>query len=120
MKVAVTASSGSLSSPVDPRFGRAAFFVVYETEDGSFEAVDNGHGQAAAQGAGVQAAQALSSRGVSALLTGHCGPNAFHVLNAAGITVYSNMSGTVSEAIERFRSGKLEPAGGADVGGHWR
>jgi predicted Fe-Mo cluster-binding NifX family protein len=119
MRIAVTATGHSPSSHVDPRFGRAAWFIVYETSDGSFEVIDNGSGQAAAQGAGIQAAETLSRLGVSALLTGHCGPNAFQALKAAGIKVHAGMDGTVADAIERFRSGTLQPAGGADVGGHW-
>ena len=43
--------------------------------------------------------------GVSALLTGHCGPKAHQVLTAAGITIYNNVEGTVTEAVARFNAG---------------
>jgi predicted Fe-Mo cluster-binding NifX family protein len=52
------------------------------------------------------------------VLTGHCGPNAFRALTAAGVNVIVGVQGSVSEAIERFKSGDLRTAGGPDVGGH--
>ena len=47
MKVAISAKGNELSSQVDPRFGRAVYFIVYDTEDDSFEAISNGDNVAA-------------------------------------------------------------------------
>jgi predicted Fe-Mo cluster-binding NifX family protein len=119
MKVVVTSRGTDLDSEVDPRFGRARYFLVVETETGEFEAVDNAQNLNAAQGAGIQAAQQVAALGAEALLTGHCGPNAFRTLSAGGIKVFAGVAGTVAEAIERFKAGALTPAGDADVQGHW-
>lgn len=119
MKVAVTSSGDTLASPVDQRFGRAARFVLYDTVTKEVRAVDNSQSLDAAQGAGIQAAEAVSQLGAESLLTGHCGPKAFRALTAAGIRVYTGASGTVADAIAAFEAGKLAQAAGADVDGHW-
>jgi len=119
MKAAVTATGKDLSAEVDPRFGRAAWFVIVDTETGAFEYVDNAQNVEAAQGAGIQAAQTVASKEVDAVLTGHCGPNAFRAMEEGGIAVYVGVSGTVGEAIEKLKEGELEATGAADVQGHW-
>ena len=119
MKVAITAQGADLSSTVDPRFGRAKYFIIADTESGGFEAVDNAQNLNAPQGAGIQAAQNVSAKGAEVLITGHCGPNAFRTLSAAGIKVVVGAEGTVSEALEKFKAGELKESEGADVEGHW-
>jgi predicted Fe-Mo cluster-binding NifX family protein len=119
MKIAVTASGRTLEAPVDPRFGRAPAFILYDTGTKSFQAVENSQALDAAQGAGIQAAETISHLGAECLVTGHCGPKAFRALAAAGVRVYSGASGTVAEAIAALEAGKLPQASAADVGGHW-
>jgi predicted Fe-Mo cluster-binding NifX family protein len=119
MKIAVTSTGKTLESPVDPRFGRAAYFVLVDTDTGAFEAHDNAQNLNAAQGAGIQSAQTVSRLGAGAVITGHCGPKAFRTLRAAGIQVVVGAEGTVAQAVEAFKSGKLKPAESSDVEGHW-
>ena len=119
MKVVVTSTGEGLNSQVDPRFGRAAMFVMVDTETGETQVVDNSAGVRAAQGAGIQAAETVSRLGAECLITGHCGPKAFRALQAAGIEVYTGASGTITEAVEQLKSGELKRRSGPDVGGHW-
>ena len=119
MKIAVTSTGDSLESPVDPRFGRAASFLVIDTETGESSAHSNEQNLNAAQGAGIQAAQTVEKLGVEWVLTGHCGPKAFRVLQAAGVRVATGVEGTVAEAFGRFRAGDLKASESADVEGHW-
>lgn len=119
MKIAVTAQGKTLESPVDPRFGRAQYFIVVETESGDFELLDNEQNVNAPQGAGIQAAKTVADTKAEVLITGHCGPKAFRALSAAGIKVVVGADGTVSEALEKLKSGELKPAEDADVAGHW-
>jgi predicted Fe-Mo cluster-binding NifX family protein len=119
MKIVVTSSGETLDSPVDPRFGRAAKFIVYDTDSKEFEVVDNAQNINLPQGAGIQAAGTVSRLGAQGLVTGHCGPKAYRTLAAAGVKVYLGAQGTVAEAIESFEQGRLESAGGPDVQGHW-
>jgi predicted Fe-Mo cluster-binding NifX family protein len=119
MKVAVSAVGKTLDSAVDPRFGRAAGFVLVDTETGEHEAIDNAQNLHAMQGAGIQAAQTVSSHKADYVITGHCGPKAFRTLEAAGVKVVIGAEGTVAEAVEKLKSGELMPTQGADVEGHW-
>jgi len=119
MKVVVTAQGAGLDSPVDPRFGRAAYFVLVDTDTGEATAEDNAQNLNAPQGAGIQAGQTVARLGAEAVLTGHVGPKAFTTLQAAGIRVYAGASGTVREAVEALKAGRLEAAEKADVQGHW-
>jgi len=119
MKLAVTAAGPDLSSPVDQRFGRARYLIVVDTPERTFTAVDNRAGMDAAQGAGIQAAQAVIDNGAAVLITGHCGPKAFRALKAAGVQVYLTAGGTVDSVIDGFKKGDLTLASSADVDSHW-
>ncbi len=120
MKIAFTTSGRTLDSLLDPRFGRAPGFLIYDTDGGSVEYISNIQNFNAVQGAGTQSAQNLGSAGVSAVVTGHCGPKAFSVLARAGIKVYNTGLATVAEALEALQSGGLSPAGGPDRESHWQ
>ncbi len=120
MKIVVTSSGNTPDAPVDPRFGRAAKFILFDTETGKWEAIDNLQNLNAAQGAGIQAAQTVSRLGAECLITGHCGPKAFRTLTAAGIAIYTGVDGQSGmEAITLFKDGRLVRAESADVEGHW-
>jgi predicted Fe-Mo cluster-binding NifX family protein len=119
MKLALTSQGGSLQSPLDPRFGRAGYLILFDTETGAVSVLDNSFNANAAQGAGIQTARKIAELGADALITGHVGPKAFSALQAAGIKIYTGASGTVAESIEQFKAGKLQEASSADVEGHW-
>jgi predicted Fe-Mo cluster-binding NifX family protein len=119
MKVVLTAKGEGLESELDPRFGRAARFVLVDTETGETKTVDNSAGAHASQGAGVQGAETVSRLGADCVITGNCGPKAFRALQAARIEVYTGASGTLSEALAQLEAGQLKSASGPNVGGHW-
>lgn len=119
MKVAVSAQGPNLDSLVDPRFGRARHFLLIDTETGQFTAHDNGQNLNAAQGAGIQAAQMVARLGAEAVLTGNVGPKAFTALQAGEVAVHTGAAGTVRQALEDYRAGRLQPAAKANVEGHW-
>ena len=119
MNIAITSTGSTLESAIDPRFGRAKFFVAVDTETGTFTAHDNRQNLQATQGAGVQAAQNVAELGVQAVISGNVGPKAFRVLNMAGIVVYLCGAGSVADALARFRKGELKAVDAANVEGHW-
>ena len=119
MKIAVTSQGTDLDAEVDPRFGRAPYFVVVDSETFAFEALDNKENLNALKGAGIQAAGMVSDKGAEVLLTGFCGPNAFKALKAAKVGVANNASGTVRETVQAYLDGNLPLADQADVEGHW-
>ena len=67
----------------------------------------------------VRADQHVVEHDVSVVLTGHCGPKAFKVLQSAGIKIMTGAGGTVTDAIAQFNNGELEISAEADVEGHW-
>jgi len=107
MKVAVTATGQSLDVPVDPQFGRCPCFLLVDTDDMSHEFIDNRASQLGG-GAGIRSAELVSRVGAQVVLTGRVGPNAQQALQAAGIEVIVGCTGTVLEAVERFKSGLTE------------
>jgi predicted Fe-Mo cluster-binding NifX family protein len=119
MKVAVTSQGKTLDSQVDPRFGRAAYILIVDMNDESFEVLDNSENVNAFKGAGIQAAATVGNSGAEVLLTGFCGPNAFKTLAAAGVKVANDASGTVKDALEVFKKGQTAFADDANVEGHW-
>jgi predicted Fe-Mo cluster-binding NifX family protein len=104
---------------VDPRFGRAKYFIVVDTESGEFSVADNSQNLNASQGAGIQAGKNVADLGVEAVITGHVGPKAFATLQTAQVSVYTDASGTVAEAIEQFKANELKQSSAADVEEHW-
>ncbi len=114
MKICITSEGDKLDSKVDPRFGRCQYFVVVETDTLEFEVVKNPNVEAMG-GAGVQSGQFVAERQVKAVLTGNVGPNAFQTLQAAGIDVITGVSGSIKEAIEKYKKGGLKPTQGPSV-----
>lgn len=114
MKICVTSQGSTLGSNVDPRFGRCQYFIIVDTDNLEFEAIENPN-IAGAGGAGIQSGQLVSSKGVKAVLTGNVGPNAFQTLQAAKIDVITGVSGSVKEAIEKYKKGGLKPTQGPSV-----
>lgn len=108
MLIAITATENSLQAEVDPRFGRAAYYMVVNTETGEVKAHDNSDGINASNGAGTGAAQTLSELGVQALYTGRVGPKAAEVLNQAKIPYYENISGTVQNVLDRIDQDEIQ------------
>ena len=119
MKIAVSSKGIDLDAEVDPRFGRATYILIVDSENFSCEVLDNNENVNALKGAGIQAASAVSDRGAEVLLTGFCGPNAFKTLETAKVGVANNASGTVREAVHAYLEGKLPLSDKANVEGHW-
>ena len=117
MKVAVSVSGKDLDASIDQRFGRCAYFLIVETDDMSFEVFDN-ESAALGGGAGIQSAQFVASKGAKAVITGNCGPNAVKTLSAAGVEVFLGITGTIKEAVKKYKSGNIAPTEKANVSEH--
>ena len=119
MKIAVSSRGKDINSQVDPRFGRAAYVIIVDSDTNNFNVIDNSANVNAMKGAGIQAAGNVVNSGAEVLLTGHCGPNAFKALQAGKVAVSNDASGTVMESVKAYLDGKLSHADGANVEGHW-
>jgi predicted Fe-Mo cluster-binding NifX family protein len=117
MRIVVSAQGDNLDAPASPVFGRCPTYLFVDTKTFEFEAIPN-PAMNQAGGAGIQAAQFVVSQGAQAVLTGNLGPNAFGVLQAAGVPGYLVGEGTVRQAVEAHQAGQLRPMAGANVAGH--
>ena len=102
-KICITSDGIDLSAEVDPKFGRARYFLIVDPHSMDFEVIENPNIEAA-HGAGIQTAQLISSKNVGAVLTGNCGPNAQRVLQSSGIEVITNVSGKAEDALSKYKS----------------
>lgn len=116
MIVAVTAQQGRMDAQVDLRFGRAAFFMLADTQTMEVSAYDNIAGVDAGNGAGTGASQLMSEHGVDVLYTGKVGPKAADVLERAGIRVVEVTEGTVSEILTKAWQDSLPVSEGKSEG----
>ena len=119
MKILITATDKSLDAEVDPRFGRAKFFALYETDNDQVDFINNEQNLNAPSGAGIQAGSNVIKTGATVVITGNCGPKAFRTLSEAGIKLVTNATGTVREVAEKFKRGEYEFTTKANVEGHW-
>ena len=118
MRIAISSTGSTLDAEVDPRFGRCQYFVIVDPETMEMESMQNTNSMASG-GAGISTGQVIVSKGVGAVLTGNCGPNAYQVLSAAGIQVITGVSGKIKDAIEKYKGGTFEAAGQANVVDHY-
>ncbi len=118
MKIAISAMGATLDAEIDPRFGRCQYFIIVDSDTINFEAINNSGGMGSG-GAGISTAQLIAGKGVEAVLTGNCGPNAYQVLSAAGIKVITGVSGKVKDAIQSYKLGKLQASSQPNVAGHF-
>jgi predicted Fe-Mo cluster-binding NifX family protein len=109
MKICVTSNGPTMDASVDPRFGRCQYFVFVDSETMKYEAMPN-PGIGASSGAGIQAAQTIADKGAGVVITGQVGPNAIQTLGATDISIVTGASGTISDAIEQYKSGRLQAA----------
>ncbi|MBE0425908.1 MAG: NifB/NifX family molybdenum-iron cluster-binding protein [Nitrospirae bacterium] len=109
MKICVTSQGDSLDAQIDPRFGRCQYFLIVDTDTLKFESIKNPNIDAMG-GAGIQSGQIMAEKSVKAVITGNIGPNAYQTLQAAGIPVVTGASGSVKEAIEKYKKGELKTA----------
>ena len=107
MKIAISATGPTLDAEVDPRFGRCQYFIIADPETMEFEALDNSNAMAAG-GASISTGQMIAGKGVEAVLTGNCSPNAYRVLSAAGIQVITGVSGKIRDAVQGYKSDKFQ------------
>lgn len=117
MKIVVSSQGETLDAPASPVFGRCPTFVFADSETMALEAVPN-PAMSQGGGAGIQAAQFVVNQGAEAVLTGNLGPNAFDVLQAAGVPGYLIGEGTVGQAVTAFKAGQLQAMTRANVAAH--
>jgi predicted Fe-Mo cluster-binding NifX family protein len=108
MKICAATSKGGLEDDVCQVFGRCPTFTFVDTEDKEIKNVEITPNESAGApgGAGIQAAQMVANKGISVVIAGNYGPNAYPILNQAGIKVIS-IQGNVKDVITKYLNGEL-------------
>jgi predicted Fe-Mo cluster-binding NifX family protein len=120
MKIAITTTLPDLESPVDPRFGRGAYFLLVDSDTLEWQSHAN-PALDASGGAGVQAAQFIAGQGAQVAISGDFGPNAYNTLAAAGIRMVLAPAGealSASQVLARYRQGELKEVTAPTGPGH--
>ncbi len=117
MKIAVTSNGPELDAQASPVFGRCPWYLFVDSDTMEVEALEN-PATGAASGAGIQAAQFVVEQGADVVLSGNVGPNAFDIFRSADVPVYVSEGGTVREAVQAYKEGRLREAGGATGPAH--
>ncbi len=119
MILVIPVSEKEISTEVESRFGRAPYFLVYDTENENYDFIENEQALNSAVGAGIQSARHIINAKADVLLTSHCGPKAFKALAAAEVDIYTGVSGKVMDVIKDFKDNKFTKSASPDVDGHW-
>jgi len=108
MKICISATGNNLDAALDPRFGRAGYFLIVDDKGKLVKAIKN-TGVQAMRGAGVTAAQIVVNENVDILITANIGPNASMILGNSGIKIFfSNSIVSVKDIIQEYQQGKLK------------
>ncbi|MBZ4664068.1 MAG: hypothetical protein JG776_1783 [Caloramator sp.] len=107
MKIVISAKGQDINDLMDVRFGRCRYFQIHNLETGEFKVLENA-GQKSGGGAGIAAAQQIIDEGVDVVITGSLGPNAFDLINKAGIKAYKCDEISIKEVIEKLKNGELQ------------
>jgi predicted Fe-Mo cluster-binding NifX family protein len=110
LKICISATGDNLNAFLDPRFGRAMFFLIVNPEGKLIKAIKN-TGKQAMRGAGVTAAQIVADEGVDVIITGNIGPNAAIVLGTSKIKIFVDIPETpILDVIKKYQENKLQEA----------
>lgn len=118
MMIAFPSKGSDLDAFLDGRFGRSPRFLLVDSETGAWEPLENGDNVGASQGSGIQSAQTVIGAGAQVVVSNHCGPKAFKVLQAAKIPLLQCDPGPIREILEAYRAGKLREMEAPDRTGH--
>ena len=105
-KIGIPTKENNWESPIDDRFARAPFFLIYDDESEKEEWLENTIG--GAHGVGPKVIQMLAQNGVDVVIAPQLGGNALQAMEAAGIIAYRYEGNSIKEIYENYKCGSLE------------
>ncbi len=117
MKVLIPVDEKTIKGEVCQSFGRAPYFLIYDTETKEEMFIDN-NAALSRGGAGIKAAQLVVDSKVDVLITPRCGQNAADVIQGAKINIFKTINNSIKESIDGFMQNKLEILGDIHPGFH--
>lgn len=106
MKIAISATGETNEALLDMRFGRCRYFQIYDTENGETVSLEN-KGMTSSGGAGIAASNQLVDEKVDVIITGSLGPNAFEIIEKAGIKAYKCGNIAISSVLNKYKNNEL-------------
>ncbi len=108
MRICVATNKGGLDDQVSTVFGRCQKFTIVDVEDKEIKNVEieDNKSADAMGGAGIQAAQFIIDKKADAVIAGNYGPNAFPILQQAGVDAII-AQGNVKEIVIKYVNGEL-------------
>lgn len=105
MKMLITSTGKSLNSKMDLRFGRAAWFCIYNRETSETEFIENENVNAKG-GAGTKVAEKVAELGVTKVISGDFGPKAKSLLERFKIQmiILDETNNTLQEIIDKIKN----------------
>ncbi|MBV5279648.1 MAG: NifB/NifX family molybdenum-iron cluster-binding protein [Campylobacteraceae bacterium] len=109
MKIVFTAQGTTWDSPMEARFGRTDYLLLWDESTQVLESFDNGEGKNEAHGAGPKMAKVLLDLKADVLITGNGpGENANAILGKSGVKIYVGATDiNVQEAYNAYKAGTL-------------
>lgn len=106
MKIAIPMDKQNKETKISKSFGRAPYYLFYDTETKASDFVQNTAAKSAG-GAGIRAAQIIVDNKADVVLTPRCGKNAADVLLAANIKIYKSKDASAQDNIDAFIADNL-------------
>jgi len=102
--IAIASTGRDISSPVSYLFGRAPYYIICDRAKNTYKVVSNKYADAQ-HAAGLRSAQMIAALKVDAVCGNNVGFEPFKVLSQARIEVYTNLNGSVWDALQAFPDG---------------
>ena len=104
MKIAITSTGDTLNAMIDSRFGRCAYFAIYDTETKSTVFVVN-PGKEAQEGAGPAAVQFVAAQKISKIVSVEFGTKIKPLLESLNIEMITpeNSESKITELIDLYK-----------------
>jgi predicted Fe-Mo cluster-binding NifX family protein len=103
MKIMFATDSNTMESNIAKRFGHAPYYLIYDSEDETFNArTNNGHDD------DHSSLVDLVNEGVTHFVIGNIGPNAFNVLKERDAKIYLARKQTAKDALNKLLDNTLE------------
>jgi predicted Fe-Mo cluster-binding NifX family protein len=109
MKIVFTSYGTKWDSEIDPRFGRASYLLVYDTEKDQLTDIDNTAIEEEAHGAGTKTSALVSEINPDVIITGNGpGGNAAMVLAETQVAIFTGAENmTIKEAYDAWKQHRL-------------
>jgi len=106
MKVLIPTNHKDMNGDISPSFGRATYFLIYDTETHQKMYVEN-PGASSTGGAGVVAAQKVIDSGAHVVITYRLGKNAYDIISESVIHIYKPKNEDIKNTLKSLSNNEL-------------